>query len=88
MPKSTAFHYAAKSGSVDIIKLLLDKGISLNLTKTPLHFSAQFDHLEATKMLVDRGTAINKINRNSKTPLMVSAQKGNFQILRYLKNRR
>jgi len=43
----------AQSGSVDIIKLLLDKGMSVTWTDiyefTPLHVSAHFGHLEATK---------------------------------------
>ena len=62
----TALHYAARSGSVDIIKLLLDKRMSFNLTDTrrftPLQISAQFGHLEATKALVERGAAINNTN--------------------------
>jgi len=49
---------------VEIIKLLLDKGMSVNLTDTdcytPLHASAQFGHLEATKVLVERGVALKK----------------------------
>jgi ankyrin repeat protein len=77
---------------VDIISLLLDKGISVNLTKTngstPLHIAAEFDHLEATKTLVERGACINCTNIGGNTPLMVAAQKGKLQILRYLINRR
>jgi ankyrin repeat protein len=61
---NTALHIAAESGSVNIMKLLLDKGISVNLTNkndsTPLHFSVQFSHLEAPKFSVERGAAINE----------------------------
>ena len=43
--KNSALHLAAASGSVDIFILLLDKGMSVNLTNidecTPLHISAQ-----------------------------------------------
>jgi len=81
---NTALHYAANSGSVDIITLLLDKGMSVNLTNTqdstPLHFSAQFGHLEATKALVERGAAINSTDKNGDTPLIVSAFEGKLQI--------
>jgi len=62
---------------VDIIKLLLDKGMSVNLTDkndyTPLHISAQFGHLEASKALLERGAAINYINIYGNTPLMEAA---------------
>jgi len=48
---------------VDILKLLVDKGMSVNLTnkygRTPLHFSAELGDLETTKFWVERGAAIN-----------------------------
>jgi len=73
---------------VDIIKLLLDKGMSVNLTNTqrstPLHISVQFGHLEATKALFERGAAIKKSNKYGATALMVAAQCGKYEIFRYL----
>jgi len=88
-PKNnTVFQHAAQSGSVDIIKLLLDKVLSVNLTDihefTPLHVSAHFGHLEATKTLVERGAAINKTSEYGSTPLMVAARFGKLEIFRYL----
>lgn len=51
---------------MDIIKLLLEKGRSVNLTNTrnntPLHLSAVYGNLEATETLVRRGAALNAIN--------------------------
>jgi ankyrin repeat protein len=53
---------------VVIIKLLLDKGISVTLTNTiestPIHISAELGHLETTKSLVDRGAAVNYPDRD------------------------
>jgi len=53
---------------VDIIKLLLDKGMSVNLTNmngsTRLHVSAQFDHLDATKTWVEFGAARDYTDSN------------------------
>jgi len=50
---NTVIHWTSSSGSVEIIKLLLDKGMSVNLTNTddttPLHISAKCGRLEATK---------------------------------------
>ena len=52
---------------MDIIKLLLDKGMSVNLTdtddSTPLHVSAQFGHLEATHAFAERGAAVNNAEK-------------------------
>jgi ankyrin repeat protein len=62
---------------VDIIKLQLDKGISVNLThKTqlaPLHISAQFCHLEIKKCLVKRIAVINNTNKYGDTRIKVVA---------------
>jgi ankyrin repeat protein len=60
---NTAVQYAAQSGNVHIMKLLLDNGLSVNLNNSndssSLHISAVFGHLEATKFVVGRGAAIN-----------------------------
>jgi len=85
---NTVLHVAAYIGSVDIINLLLDKGMSVNLTNredyTPLHVSAQFGHLEATNALVERGAAINNTNKYGKTPVMEAAVSGKLETFRYL----
>ena len=48
----TALHFAAASHTLDIIKLLLDTGMSVNLTNkyntTLLHISISCGNLEAT----------------------------------------
>jgi ankyrin repeat protein len=60
---------------MEIINILLDKGLSVNLTSenewTPLHYSAKNGNLEAKKALVGRGAALNNINKNGKTPLLL-----------------
>jgi ankyrin repeat protein len=85
---NTALHLASASGSVDIIKLLLGKGMPVNLMNgyefTPLHLSAQSGHLEATKTLVERGAAINQTNVYGHTPLMEAACNDKSEISRYL----
>ena len=53
---------------MDIIKSLLDKGMSVTLTKingsTALHVSAQFGHLAATKTWVEIGAARDYTDSN------------------------
>ena len=67
---------------MDVIKLLLDKDMSVNLTNTdgstPLHVSAQFGYLEAIKALIEKGAAINNTNRDVNTQLMLDAYNGKF----------
>jgi len=85
---NTDLYYAAKSDSVDIIELLLNKGISVNMTNiqgsTPLHYSAQFGHVEATNALVERGAAVNNIDEYHVTARMVAAKSDEFEIVRSL----
>ena len=73
----TDLHLAAELGSVDIIKLLLDKGMSVILINTDectsLFVSAECVHLEAAKLLVEKSTAINNTNNYGITPLMLAA---------------
>jgi len=85
---NTALHLVAESGSVDIINLLLEKGMSVNVTNTndstPLHVSAQFGNIEATKDLVETGVAINYTNKSGVTALMVAAHCGKLENFCYL----
>jgi ankyrin repeat protein len=74
---------------VDIINILLDKGMYVNFKNTdyntPLRISAKFGHLEATKALVKRGAALYKRNKFGNTPLMMALYNGKLEILRYLR---
>jgi len=51
----TVLHYALDSGSLDIIRLLLEKVMSINLTNTSevtlLHFSGQFVKHKVTNLV-------------------------------------
>jgi manganese-dependent inorganic pyrophosphatase len=83
---------AAELGTLDMIKQLLDKGMSVNLTNTDdstlLHVSSQFGHLQATKVLVEIGADKNYINIRGSTPLIEAAQNSKFRTLRLLTNSR
>ena len=55
----TALHLAAKSGHLEIIQLLLERGADINTRdrkgKTALHLAAKSGHLDITKLLLERG---------------------------------
>jgi len=87
--KSTALHLADDSGSVGIIKLLLDKETSVNLINTDDSFfcvcvSVQFSQLKATKILVEEGAGIINTNKYGFTPLMLGAYSGKLVVFHYL----
>jgi ankyrin repeat protein len=59
---------------VEIIKILLDKGMSVDLTNAddymPLHFSASKSNLEAMRGLVETGAPLSNTNKDGETPLL------------------
>lgn len=56
--KDTPLHGAAKHGELEIVKLLIEKGASVNvenkLFQTPLFFAAQHNHIDVVKLLVKK----------------------------------
>ncbi|RPB22045.1 ankyrin, partial [Terfezia boudieri ATCC MYA-4762] len=59
----TALHIAAKKGHLEVVKVLLDKGATINamthVNRTALHMAAENGHLEVVKVLLDKGATIN-----------------------------
>ena len=86
----TPLHLVAISGTVQIIKILLDNGLSVDLRNgwesTPLHksMSAACGKLEATKAFVERGAAVDKDDKNGDIPLLLAARYGKLEVFRYL----
>lgn len=73
----TPLHKAARvhpSGHADVIKMLLDKGVPVDLLnghgETALHDAAEWGRIDAMRVLVERGADVNAINpRTHATPL-------------------
>ena len=59
---------------MEIIKILLDTGMSVDLTNaeesTVVHLSAVTGNLEAMKAHVERGAPLNNANKDGTTPLL------------------
>ena len=69
----TPMHFAAESGSVELIRFLLDKGAAVNAkniaSEIPLHYAAGWCHLEAVKLLLDRKADVSIRSNEGDTPL-------------------
>jgi ankyrin repeat protein len=61
-------------GSLEIIGILLDRGMSVDFTNaedsTLLHLSAIIGNLEAMKAHVERGAPLNNTNKDGATQLL------------------
>lgn len=81
----TKLHSAAKNGSIELVKLLIENGANVNARdkygETPLHHSIYHSVLDETqsnnnvskeeivKLLIENGADVNAKNNNEKTPL-------------------
>ena len=74
----TPFHLAAQYDSVELMKLLISKGVSDidmkdKLGSTPLHHAATFHSFKAVKFLVNKGANIFLKNKVNMTPFECAA---------------
>ena len=71
-------HYA--EGSVDLTRLLLDKGANPNAEtasgQTPLHLAADKGRKAEVELLISRGAAVNAKNYYGRTPLSYAEDLG------------
>jgi len=73
-------HIAAGNGSVELIKILIQRGADVNLAnssrQTPLHWAAWNNQAEAVNLLVYYGAKIDQTDLDGNTPLIFAAQNG------------
>ena len=96
-------HVAVNTGNLDIVKLLLDNGASINEGEgfggyTPLHHAAnrkkKHDSMEINaklidivNLLIDRGANMNINSDDNNTPLDLAARNGDLEMVELLINR-
>ncbi|MFA4829695.1 MAG: ankyrin repeat domain-containing protein [Thermodesulfovibrionales bacterium] len=75
--------------SLDIIRLLLDKGADPNLGTSsgwkPIHYAVDNGNVNVVKLLLDRGADITVRNHRGKTPLKMAEEEGQTVIARMLR---
>ena len=80
---NTLLHYAAGFGSLETMKLLLDKGGDVNAKNkrrsTPLHWAIPSE--AKVKMLLDRGADVNSPQIDGRTPLYNAASAANADVV-------
>ena len=88
---NTALQMVCVEGSLEIAKLLLDRGADPNLhrtgnTATPLSFAAQFGHFDIVRLLLEKGAEPNHRLYDSTVPLFHACQKGHPSVAQLLLN--
>jgi cytohesin len=79
----SALHWAARRGHVPLIKLILSKGLDVNLPNscgdTPLHFAARDGHLGAVSELLANGADMNVREKCRGATALVYAVEGGYR---------
>jgi ankyrin repeat protein len=84
---TTPLHYAALYGSVDAVRILLDRGADVKARNksdvTPLIYGAY--NFDKTRLFVEKGSDVNARSAADMTPLLVAVSvHGNTEAVRYL----
>lgn len=81
-----AYHRAAELGNESMIKMFLDRGVSVGCLHalsgaTALHSAARNGHVHVAKYLLDMGIDASIIDCSSKTALQIARDNGNSQLV-------
>jgi len=81
--------YAANFGNLDIVKMLLTKGVNINIQdktgNSPLMLAARNGYETVTKHLLDQGAEVNLINEKGYSALTYAYEQGHEKIFDQLK---
>ena len=84
----SAVSYMAEGGSTLIVRLLLDKGVGIDVRnkkeQTPLWLAVSNGHEAVVKLLLDRGAEVDVKDSNGQTPLQQAASNGHEAVVKLL----
>jgi hypothetical protein len=75
--------------SIKITNLFIERGVSVNHRDSgmfPLLFAAGGNNIEVAKFLISKGADIKMVSGNGLTPLQLAKEKGNVEMVEYLKS--
>ncbi len=85
--RNTLVHFAAEAGTIEILRLLNDRGAPLDrlnwINQTPLCLAARNGHFEVVKYLCENGATTHGPDLNT-APLGAAAAAGYLEIVKYL----
>ena len=75
-----AIHHAAREGHTGMLKIMIEKGVDVNLSKdapapagtTPLHEACAYGHADAVKLLIEAGADDTMKNLDGETPAHIA----------------
>ena len=81
-----AIHYAAEKGHIGMLRVMIEKGVNVNLTEdepaesgiTPLHEACRFGHADAVRLLMEAGADDTMQNSAGETPAHFVLTKKNY----------
>ncbi|MEH1938891.1 MAG: ankyrin repeat domain-containing protein [Nostoc sp.] len=85
--QTTPLGLSTSLGNLEIVKLLLQAGANPDLggiDEPPLHRAVLIERVDIIKTLIEAGANINHLNSSNFTPLMVAANNGKFEIVKFL----
>ncbi|KAB8234489.1 ankyrin repeat-containing domain protein [Aspergillus alliaceus] len=84
----TPLSYAAEKGDYDIVKLLLEKGATIDLKdtngRTPLSWAAGAGNVKIVSELLEHDASINTQDKSQRTPLFWAAANGHLPVVEKL----
>lgn len=89
--KTTPLHLAARNGSTECVKTLLDFNASLDeadqMGWTPLHYACYRGYTEIAMQLIRKGSNLNLRTAEGYTPLHISCFRGDIKLMEDLINK-
>uniref|UniRef100_A0A6B2L1G5 NAD(P)(+)--arginine ADP-ribosyltransferase n=1 Tax=Arcella intermedia TaxID=1963864 RepID=A0A6B2L1G5_9EUKA len=86
--KKTALHYASRSGSVETVKLLLDRKSDVNATDklrmSPLYLACSSGDIEMVKVILQYKGNISHTNEGGWLPFHAACAFGHLNLVKYL----